>query len=210
MKIVLATSNLGKIKEMQSIIQQHLPHINLYPQSHYHIDSCDEPYATFLENALIKARHASKHTNLPALADDSGLCIPCLNNLPGVNSARWAHLNNYVPHIQNNNERNNAYLKTQLNEYILKNNLTIDTYIPAYYYCCMVFIQSVEDATPKIAYGYLHGGLTINAKGNNGFGYDPYFYLTQLNKHLAEASDVEKNAISHRNIALQSIIAELK
>jgi XTP/dITP diphosphohydrolase len=210
MKIVLATSNLGKLKEMQTIIKQHLPYVDLHPQSDYQIESCEEPYTTFIENALIKARHASQHTHLPALADDSGLCIPCLNNAPGVHSARWADLHNYATHIKDNNQRNNSYLKKYLTEYIQNNNLDAIVGVPAYYYCCMVFVQSLTDATPKIAYGYLHGMITLIEKGHNGFGYDPYFYVPQLNKHLAESTEEEKNLISHRNIALQRIISELK
>jgi len=204
-QIVLASSNLGKSKEIQTAFNAFNLNIKIINQSELNISSCEEPYNSFIENALIKARHASKQSNLPALADDSGLCIPYIDNLPGVSSAHWADDNNFAQDIPNKDKRNNLYL-----EYQLKNNLLTIEQRKAYYYCVLVFIHQAQDPCPIIVYEKFQGILQLDARGTKGFGYDPYFYIPSLNKTAAELDILEKNKISHRGKAIKKLIYELK
>lgn len=205
-KIVIATSNQGKIKEISKILN--LDGFEFISQGEFNMPECLEPYSTFIENSLAKARHTSKYTNLPAIADDSGICIPAFGNeSPSVHSARWAELNNYGIDINNKDERNNSYLQFKIKELYKQNG---EQKISAYYYCSIVMVEHEFDPTPIIASAKLYGELSLMPKGNNGFGYDPHFYLPQFNKTVAELTAEEKNRISHRKLALNKLMLELK
>ncbi|EKD74585.1 MAG: hypothetical protein ACD_44C00394G0002 [uncultured bacterium] len=188
-KIVLATSNLGKIAEIELALRS-LP-FTLLPQDHFFIPICEETGLSFIENALQKARHTSKHTKLPALADDSGLIVPALNDEPGLYSARYAGQNvDRQAHWQK--------LLTKLRE---KNHPERK----AYFYCCLVFMKHENDPTPLIAEGLWEGMIGFEPQGEEGFGYDPLFYLPQLQCTAAQLSLEEKNKISHRAKALMKL-----
>ncbi|MBS0310026.1 MAG: RdgB/HAM1 family non-canonical purine NTP pyrophosphatase, partial [Proteobacteria bacterium] len=153
-----------------------------------------EPHVTFIENCLAKARHASAHTGLPALADDSGICVEALNGAPGVYSARYA---GEPKSDARNNEKLIAALQGQPNR-------------RAHYYCVMVLVRYADDPEPLIAEGHWHGEIIDTPRGENGFGYDPYFLLPQFGKTGAELGEDEKNAISHRGQALRELADKLK
>lgn len=191
-KVVLASNNAGKLKEFFEILAP--LGIELYPQSTFHIPDAEEPYPSFLENALTKARHASKLSGLPALADDSGLCVNALGGAPGVLSARFAG-------EPKSDLRNNQRLIQELSAHSDRS---------AFYYCVLVFVLSENDPRPVIADGILRGELIEKGRGTGGFGYDPHFFLPELNKTAAEISAEEKNNISHRGKALRSLLEKLR
>lgn len=191
-KVVLASNNAGKLKEFFEILAP--LGIELYPQSTFHIPDAEEPYPSFLENALTKARHASKLSGLPALADDSGLCINALGGAPGVLSARFAG-------EPKSDLRNNQRLIQELSAHSDRS---------AFYYCVLVFVLSENDPRPVIADGILRGEIIEKGRGTGGFGYDPHFFLPELNKTAAEISSEEKNKISHRGKALRSLLEKLR
>lgn len=188
---VLASSNPGKIKEIQSIF----PDINIHPQSNYQVPDADETGLTFIENAILKARHASYLTGLPALADDSGLCVDHLKGAPGIYSARYAGENA-------SNEQHIAKLLQAMTG-VSKQNRS------AYFYCCLVLLRCHNDPRPVIAQGQWHGYILTKPQGEGGFGYDPLFYLPDYNKSAAELTPEQKNSISHRAIALKQLKAQL-
>jgi XTP/dITP diphosphohydrolase len=191
-KIVLASNNQGKLKEFYQILAP--LNIELYSQSEFHVPDSPEPFLTFVENALIKARHASKLTGLPAIADDSGLCVNALNGAPGVLSARFA---GEPKSDVNNNLKLVAELSTQQDK-------------TAYYYCVLVYVRSEFDPQPIIADGAMHGEIVSVGRGGEGFGYDPHFYLPQLDKTVAELSSEQKNLLSHRGQALNKLLEKLR
>jgi len=191
-QIVLASNNQGKIKEFNELFNQ--LDIEIIPQSEFNIPETDEPFNTFIENSLQKARHCAKLTGLPSLADDSGLCVKALNGAPGVHSAYYAGL-------PKNIAANNA---------LLIKNLQGSEQRDAYFYCCLVLVKHVDDPQPIISDGWVAGTIIDIPHGDNGFGYDPYFYLPQYNKTFAELDTSIKNSISHRAMALQSLLAKLK
>lgn len=191
-KIVLASNNQGKIKEFQEIFKD--LDIEIVPQSEFNVPEINEPFSTFLENSLHKARHCSTITNLPSLADDSGLCVNTLNGAPGIYSARYAGEN---PKSETRN------IEKLLNE--LKN--TQDR--SAYFYCCLVLVNSANDPSPIFADGRCYGEITLAPQGSNGFGYDPIFYINQYQKTTAELAPEVKNKISHRGLALQNLFNQL-
>ncbi|MHA7840312.1 MAG: RdgB/HAM1 family non-canonical purine NTP pyrophosphatase [Gammaproteobacteria bacterium] len=194
MKIVLASSNKGKAKEIQGYIAKTGLDIELVTQTTLGIASAPETGTTFVENALIKARHASACSGLPALADDSGLVVDCLNGEPGVYSARYSgdspdfrqHMNKLIQHIQ-------ALPSTP------KPSLT------ARFISLIVFLKNPMDSTPLICEGQWEGEITLEPKGSNGFGYDPVFYVPSEGCTAAQLSNERKNQISHRAIALQKL-----
>ena len=208
-KVVIATSNQGKIKEISKILNlDDFTFFKFISQSEFNVPECPEPYSTFVENALAKARHTSKYTNLPAIADDSGICIPAFGaNSPSVHSARWAEFNSYGQDISNKDGRNNSYLQFKIKE--LYKHIG-EQKISAYYYCSRVMLEHELDPTPIIANASLYGELQLVAQGNNGFGYDPHFYLPQFNKTAAQLTSEEKNTISHRKLALNKLMRELQ
>jgi XTP/dITP diphosphohydrolase len=191
-QIVLASNNQGKIKEFRHIFAE--LNIEIIPQSEFDIPEADEPYFTFVENSLHKARHCSKYTNLPALADDSGLCVSSLHGKPGVMSARYAG----IPKSDLNNNQK------------LVDDLANITNRSAYFYCVLVLIRYYHDPQPLIADGMIHGKIIDIPRGDNGFGYDPHFYLPELNKTVAELNNDTKNNISHRRRATNELINKLK
>lgn len=190
-QIILASNNEGKCKEFNQLFAQH--HIKVLPQSQFHIPECAEPYQTFIENALAKARHASLHSGLPALADDSGICFTALNGAPGVHSARFAG-------SPKSDYNNNAKANQELAPHSDKR---------CYYVCVLVLIRHPNDPQPIIAEGIWHGQWQTQAVGSNGFGYDPHFYLPDYQCTAAELSPEIKNQISHRGQALQQLLFKI-
>jgi XTP/dITP diphosphohydrolase len=190
-KLVLASANPGKLREIGAMLGS----FDVILQKDLGIAEAEEPHATFLENALAKARHASRAANLPALADDSGLCVEALGGEPGVHSAYYAGLEG---NRETRDARNNAKLLSSLGE-----NRA------AYYCCLMVLVKHPDDPRPLVAEGIWRGEIARTPRGSNGFGYDPLFYLRELNKTAAELDPAEKNRISHRGIALAKLIALL-
>lgn len=190
-QLVLASNNPGKIREIRAILAP--LDIAVFPQSHYHVPEADEPHGTFVENALAKARHAASCTGLPALADDSGICVDALDGAPGVQSARLAG-------EPRSDERNNAHLLTLLAHALSRR---------AHYYCVLVLMRHAADPQPLIAEGEWHGEILHAPRGSGGFGYDPLFLDPLLGKTGAELPIDEKNRISHRGKALTSLVDRL-
>ena len=191
-KIVLASNNQGKLKEFYQILSP--LGIDLRAQSEFEVPEAEEPYPSFVENALTKARHASRLTGLPALADDSGICVNALQGAPGVLSARFAG-------EPKSDLRNNQKLIADLAGIADKS---------AYYYCVLVFVRSEFDPQPVIADGVWAGEIIADARGENGFGYDAHFFIPSLNKTVAELAAAEKNQLSHRGQALRALVEKLK
>lgn len=190
--IVLASNNPGKLKEFRQLFSDY--GLKVVPQNELDIPDTPEPYCTFVENALTKARHASRMSGLPAIADDSGLCVDALNGQPGVYSARYAG-------EPRSDEGNNA---------LLIRTMAGQECRTAHYYCCLVFVRSADDPRPVIVDGDLQGIIRDTPAGSNGFGYDPYFYIPELGKTAAEMTLEEKNRYSHRARALGRMIDALK
>ncbi len=186
-KLVIASNNQGKLREIESLFAPMA--VEVLPQSSFNVSEVDEPYHTFVENALTKARHASKYAGLPTLADDSGICINALNGDPGVKSARFSG-------EPKSDLRNNQKLVELLKD---------QTDRSAYYYCILVLLRHADDPQPIIVDGTWHGEIILEPKGEGGFGYDPYFYLRTLGKTAAEISSEQKNRISHRGKALAKL-----
>ena len=188
--VVLASNNAGKLAEFSSLLAP--IGMELRKQSELGISEAEEPYATFVENALAKARHVAQLSGLPALADDSGVCVPALGGAPGVLSARYAG-------EPKSDARNNQKLI---------HDLSIHEDKSAYYYCVLVYLRHAQDPQPVIAEGRWDGEIIATPRGANGFGYDPHFWIASLNKTAAELSAEEKNQLSHRGQALRSLIAK--
>jgi len=191
-KIVLASNNQGKLKEFGALLGE--IGLDVRPQGEFDVPEADEPFATFVENALTKARHAARLTGLPALADDSGVCVNALAGAPGVWSARYAG-------EPKSDAANNAKLIADLAVHADKS---------AYYYCVLVYVRHADDPQPVIADGAWHGEIVAQARGAGGFGYDPYFLLPALGKTAAELTAAEKNAHSHRGQALRALVEKLR
>ena len=188
--VVLASNNAGKLAEFSSLLAP--LGMELRKQSELGISEAEEPYATFVENALAKARHVAQLSGLPALADDSGVCVPALGGAPGVLSARYAG-------EPKSDARNNQKLIHDLTAHEDKS---------AYYYCVLVYLRHAQDPQPVIAEGRWDGEIIATPRGANGFGYDPHFWIASLNKTAAELSAEEKNQLSHRGQALRALIAK--
>lgn len=189
--IVLASNNQGKLNELQQILSP-LGH-RLQPQANYTTTEVQETGLTFVENALLKARHAAAVSHLPAIADDSGLVVPALDGAPGIFSARYS----------------GEGATDARNLDCLLNKMATITDRRAYFYCVMVYLTHANDPTPLIATGILEGELLYEKKGSHGFGYDPIFYLPELGKTTAEITMSEKNKISHRAKATKQLIEQL-
>lgn len=187
-KLVIATGNKGKLHEIQALLEP--LKIEVIPQSALNVTEAPEPHCTFIENALSKARHASLSTGLPALADDSGLCLEALAGGPGVHSA-------YFAGDPRSDENNNAHLLKVLKQH--DNRF-------AYYYCCLVLVRRHDDPQPLIAEGIWKGAILKKARGEGGFGYDPLFLDSMTGKSAAELSTEIKNKISHRGQALRKML----
>ncbi|RJG00327.1 RdgB/HAM1 family non-canonical purine NTP pyrophosphatase [Noviherbaspirillum sedimenti] len=190
--LVLASNNAGKLKEFAQLLAP--LGFDLKPQGEFQVPEADEPHQTFVENALAKARHASRLTGLPALADDSGICAIALQGAPGVWSARFAG-------EPKSDARNNDKLVADLAAQADKR---------AYYYCVLVLVQHADDPQPLIAEGRWGGEVIAAPHGAGGFGYDPHFWLPALGKTAAELSAEEKNRLSHRGQALRLLVEKLR
>ncbi|HET6492993.1 MAG TPA: RdgB/HAM1 family non-canonical purine NTP pyrophosphatase [Burkholderiales bacterium] len=197
-KIVIASGNPGKLREFEQMLTP--LGIEIIPQSRLGIPETDEPHATFVENALAKARHASRLAGLPALADDSGICMAALGGEPGVHSARFA-AEEPADRRDAQDRRNNAKLIALLKDRHDRR---------AHYYCVIVLTRRSDDPEPLIVEGRWHGEVIDTPRGANGFGYDPYFYLSELDRTAAELPPEKKNAISHRGQALAVLLARLR
>ena len=178
MNIVLASNNKGKLSEFNKLLAP--LNIEVHPQGEFNIPAAEEPYGTFLENCLAKARHAARLTGLPAIADDSGICVA---GEPGDDAKNNALL---VEKLQGASDRG------------------------AHYTCVLVAVRSADDPEPIIAEGRWYGEVSDTPKGEGGFGYDPYFYLPEKGKTAAELTADEKNAVSHRGQAMVKLIDEMK
>lgn len=166
---------------------------DLVPQSDFNIDAADEPYSTFVENALAKARHAARESGLPALADDSGLCVDALSGAPGVLSARFAG-------EPRSDSRNNEALVRRLSG-------TDDR--RAHYTCALAALRTPDDPEPLVVDARWHGEILQVPRGHNGFGYDPLFFIPELRMTAAELDPAHKNRISHRGLALAALATKL-
>ncbi|MDH5764921.1 MAG: XTP/dITP diphosphatase [Gammaproteobacteria bacterium] len=193
-KIVLASSNAGKVREINSLLSDY--GIDVVPQTEFDIPDAIEDGLSFVENAIIKARHAAKLSGCPAIADDSGIEVDALNHRPGIYSARYSGEGA-------NDQKNNAKMLGELAG-------VPDEQRTARYQCVMVFMRDGDDPTPVITQGSLEGRILDAPRGEGGFGYDPIFLLPEKNCAAAEISLEEKNKISHRAIALNAMVSKLK
>ena len=193
-QIVLASSNPGKVRE----INQLLADIGLqaHPQSEYQVSDAEETGLTFVENAIIKARHAASHTGLPAIADDSGIEVDALNGAPGIYSARFAGPG--------------ASDRANLEKLLAELRGVPETGRSARFQCLMVFMRHAEDPTPIICQGTWEGSILSEPRGENGFGYDPVFYVATHGCSSAELAAEVKNTLSHRGQALRQLLAMLQ
>ncbi len=192
-QLVLASQNTGKLQEFAALFA-HMPDLTVVRQSSLGVSEIDEPFGTFVENALVKARHASRITGLPALADDSGLCVPALHGAPGVLSARFAG-------EPRDDHRNNAKLLEAMK---------VHDYRSAYYYCVLVLVRHADDPQPMIADGRWWGQIAHAERGTGGFGYDPLFWLPEYQCTAAELESERKNRLSHRATAMARLLQQVE
>jgi XTP/dITP diphosphohydrolase len=193
-KIVIASNSAGKLREFAELLKTF--DFLAIPQSELGVSEADEPFATFIENALAKARHASRSTGLPALADDSGICVHALGGAPGVYSARYAQ------------QAGEPRADTRNNEKLVAAMQGIEDR-RAFYYAALVLVQHADDPHPIIADGAWHGEIVADARGAGGFGYDPHFYLPQYGCTSAELPAEVKIRESHRGIAMRELAKKL-
>lgn len=192
-KLVIASNNPGKLREFERLLAP--LGIEVLTQAQLGISEAEEPHCTFVENALAKARHVSRASGLPALADDSGICVEALGGAPGVQSARYAGDN------PKSDRRNNDKLLQDMQGV---------TDLRAHYYCVLVLVRHADDPQPIIAEGEWHGEIAHEERGDGGFGYDPMFWLPEQGKMSAELSHDEKAQLSHRAKALKVLLEKLK
>ncbi len=195
-KLVLASNNPGKLREFSALFAPY--HIEVLPQSAFNIPEAEEPHGTFLENALVKARHAAQLSGLPAMADDSGLCVEALGGEPGVHSAYYAGKDG---DRATRDARNNAKLLAALADRADRR---------AHYYCILVLVRHAQDPQPLIAEGEWWGEIAREPRGAAGFGYDPLFFVPSMNCSSAELAPEAKNALSHRFLAFQKLAERLR
>ncbi len=191
-QLLLASGNAGKLKEFQALLAP--LQWDVIPQQALCIPEAPEPHMTFVENALAKARHAAQLGKLPALADDSGICVEALGGAPGVISAHYAG-------FPRSDQRNNEKLVQALQQCSNRR---------AHYYCVLVLVRSAQDPEPLIAEGRWYGEVVLTPQGEGGFGYDPYFYLPEFSRTAAQLIASEKNSVSHRAQALQQLLQRLR
>jgi len=192
-KVVLASSNKGKLKELQNVLAA--KDVNLIPQSEFKVSDADETGLSFVENAIIKARHACEVTRLPSIADDSGIEVDALNGRPGIHSARFSGKSGAEA-----DPANNVKLLEELSE-------TPEPKRTARFQCVIVYLRHAQDPMPLICQGTWEGRILFEEQGENGFGYDPLFYVPTHQCASAELAAEVKNAISHRGQALQRLLA---
>jgi XTP/dITP diphosphohydrolase len=191
-RLVLASNNAGKLRELSALLAP--LGFELVPQQALNIPEADEPHFTFVENALAKARHAAQLSGLPALADDSGLCVEALDGAPGIYSARYAG-------EPKSDRRNNEKLIAELAGRDDR---------AAHYVCVLVLVRHAADPQPIIAEGEWHGQILETPRGDGGFGYDPLFYLPEHRQTGAEMSHAAKNEVSHRAVAMRRLLETLQ
>lgn len=191
-KVIIASGNPGKLREFAALLAPF--DFEAVPQAAFSVSEAEEPHITFVENALLKARHASQATGLPALADDSGICVYALGGAPGVRSARYAG-------EPGNDARNNERLIAALDAHQDHR---------AFYYCALVFVTHAEDPHPLIATGEWYGEIIASPRGDGGFGYDPYFLLPEYGCTAAELPAGIKNRVSHRGKAMLMLAEKLR
>lgn len=193
-RIVLASSNAGKVREINAMLEGH--EVKIISQSEFKVPAVAETGLTFVENALIKARHAARHTGLPAIADDSGIELDALNGLPGIYSARYAG--------------EGADDEANLEKLIEEVRKLPEEQRQARFVCMMVYLRHAEDPIPLIAEGLWEGVAITTPRGKNGFGYDPMFYVAAHHCTSAELPPDTKNRLSHRGQALRRLVAQLQ
>ncbi len=193
-KIVLASGNPGKLREFQQLLSA--TDLQIIPQSEFTDIEAEETGLSFVENAIIKARHAARASGLPAIADDSGLEVDALNGAPGIYSARYSG-------AEANDDSNNKLLLEKLAD-------VPEAQRSARFQCLLVYLRHADDPTPLICQGTWEGRIGFEAKGDNGFGYDPLFWVPEKNRHSAELPKDEKNRISHRGKAMTCLLQALQ
>lgn len=193
-KVVLATGNAGKVRELADLLADF--GLDVVAQTELGVESAEETGLTFIENAILKARHAAQITGLPAIADDSGLAVDVLGGAPGIYSARYAGVD---ASDQQNLEKLLATLKD-----------VPDEQRKARFHCVLVYMRHAEDPTPLVCHGCWEGQITREAAGAGGFGYDPIFFVPTEGKTAAELTRDEKRAISHRGQALKLLLEAMK
>ena len=196
---VLASNNKGKLTEFKRLFAEADLDVTVVPQGQLDIDDAIEDGLSFIENAIIKARHASRVSGLPAIADDSGLCVPALGNAPGIYSARYAG-------EHGNDDKNNAKLIADLQPIRAEHPNEL---IKGMFVCVLAMVRHADDPLPVIAQGLWHGEILEVPLGDGGFGYDPLFWLSELQATAASLSATDKNSISHRGQAIKQLLAQL-
>ena len=195
MKLVLASNNRGKLAELQAMLAP--LGVELLRQSDLGVPEADEPHRTFVENALAKARNASQHTGLPALADDAGLCVDAFGGLPGVDTAFYATQFGY----SRGDDNNVRALLEQMKDIANRKAALVST---------LVAVRSPEDPEPLIAFGRVAGEIAQQPAGSNGFGFDPVMFIPRFGQTFAELPVDVKNANSHRGIAARQMLELLR
>lgn len=198
-QLVLASSNSGKVAELQGLLADQ--GIEVLPQSQFAVPDADETGLSFIENAILKARHAAKLTGLPAIADDSGLAVHALGGAPGIYSARFAAMHNALQHGESKDAANIRFLLQQMASHDDRR---------AEFHCVLALCLHADDPVPLIAHGRWKGQISRVVQGDGGFGYDPIFWLPELNKTSAQLTKAEKAQLSHRGQALRLLLAMLK
>ena len=188
-RVVLASGNKGKLVELQNALDSF--NVELIPQTQFDVESAEETGLTFIENAILKARHASKITGLPALSDDSGLEVDALLGAPGIYSARFAG-------IDCSDEQNNLKLLNELKDVSAKKRT-------ARFHCILVYVRHWQDPTPIICQGSWEGEIKTELQGEGGFGYDPLFFVPELKLSAAQLTKEQKSKISHRGQAIKQL-----
>ena len=194
--LVLASNNKGKVAEFEKLFEQLKLPVEIIPQGRLNIPDAIEDGLSFIENAIIKARHASKISGKPAMADDSGICVPVLGGAPGIYSARYAG-------EHGNDSKNNAKLVTDLQA------MRGEQPIQGIFVCVLAMVRHADDSLPIIAQGLWQGEILEAPHGDGGFGYDPLFWLPERQATAASLSPADKNRISHRGQAIQQLLAQL-
>ncbi|MCI4235842.1 XTP/dITP diphosphatase [Dickeya dianthicola] len=192
--VVLATGNAGKVRELAGLLADF--GLDVVAQTTLGVDSAEETGLTFIENAILKARHAARETGLPAIADDSGLAVDALGGAPGIYSARYAG--------------ENADDQQNLDKLLVALDNVPDEQRQASFHCVLVYLRHAEDPTPLVCHGRWQGVITRAPAGEGGFGYDPVFFVPSVGKTAAELSREEKNALSHRGQALRQLLDALR
>ncbi|NIF03029.1 XTP/dITP diphosphatase [Pantoea sp. Acro-805] len=193
-KVVLATGNPGKVRELADLLAAF--GLDIVAQTELGVESAEETGLTFIENAILKARHAAQITGLPAIADDSGLAVDALGGAPGIYSARYAGLD--------------ASDQQNLDKLLVALENVPDGQRQAQFHCVLVYVRHAEDPVPLVFHGSWDGEITRAAAGEGGFGYDPIFYIPELGKTAGELSKDEKRAVSHRGKALTLLLEAMR